>query len=1825
MSSTINRTQARVSTLVAVACFVSLTSGDSAKGRVPRPGPATFLAHAGELEREDKAGEAQEFFARKRAPFGQTAVPTERYAIARRQMARMRTYSTASAAFAPGADDAGISPTLPNIGAWASLGPGNIGGRTRAILIDPTPPGNTYYAGGVAGGVWKTTNAGTSWTAVGDAMANLAVSSLAMNPSSPAQILAGTGEGYYNIDAVRGAGIFQTTSAGASWTQLGATNNANFYYVNDIVWSPNTGYIYAATGTGIWRSTNGGTTWASILNPSLVGGCLDLALRTDVANDWLIATCGTFVQSRIYTTQDAHAATPSWLPFSVAGMGRTSLAIAPANQSIVYAMAADQTDVSVLFAVFRSTDGGLSWFTMANHSSPIQDRLLLSNPVYALCFGQDFGQGWYDNVIAVDPSDPTGNTLWAGGVDLFKSTSAGMEWSPASSWWESDQPHYLHADQHAIVFHPTNGSMLLGNDGGIFKVANRTAAPGVFTGCPPTGISSSLAFQGLNNGYGVTQFYYGAVYPSGTSYFGGTQDNGTVVGADGAANAWAAILGGDGGAVAVDPTSPNVIFAENFGLSIQKSTDGGAHFADATNGIVDDGFAFIAPFVMDPGAPQRLWTGGSFVWRTDNQGGVWTQASTALSSGLTAIAASPANGNYVLAGTDTGVVHRTTAGLTAGPATAWPSATVRSGYISSLAFDPVTPSVAYATVSTFGGVHVWKSTNAGASWTGLDGTGLNKIPDIPVHSIVVDPSNSARLYAGSDLGVFVSVDGGLNWGKENTGFTNAITESLVVNGSRLYAFTHGRGAWRVPLSPTDGQTVTVQMDAPNSSVSESAGVVQVPVRVLTSDHQPTVDTAAVVFATANGTALAGSDYTGTAGTLTIPPGTTDGTLLSIDVPILNDTFGESDETFDVTLSSPTGAVLGLARHTVKILDDGDGSSLSINDVSVTEGNASASNAVFTVTLTPPVSQPVTVGYTTLDDSATHGSDYTAVSGFLTFAPGATSRTITVPVLGDTLVEPNERFKVKLSAPSNGGIVNDTGLGTILNDDVAGSIQFSLAAFTVSEAGTRATITVNRTGGAASGVTVQYQTSDGTAKAPADYAVTSGTLTFAAASTIQTFTVPIVNDTLDESDETLNLHLLNPGGGALLGPRADAVLTITDNDTAGAFQLGAAAYSGVEGTTVNVAVKRTGGMASAVTVHYELSNGTATEDDYSGPASIDLTFTANEVQRMIPVPLTHDTLVEGDETVNITLSNPGGGATLGSPASAVLTILDASPKLAFSAAVLNASEGATSVTLTVNRTGPATDAVSVDYTTVDGTATAGADYTLTAGTLSFPAQVKSKNIVVPLKPDTIVEGPEEFTVRLSNPSNALLGPITTSTVKIADNDLGGVFKFGAAAYTGNEPLTGTLPAKVTVTVVRTGGVASGVTVNYAATNGTAVSGQDFNPLSGTLTFGAGVTSQKLVVELVPDDLFEGYETFNLALDTPTGGASLGPQANATVTIVDSEPVVQFTAAAFKVAEGTAKAVISLKRTGTLPGPISVHVGVMGGTATPGDDFVPPAELLTMPSGAASKTFTIDIVNDTILEPDETVVLALSDPAGATLGPQSSTTLTIVDNEPVVQFSAATYTVGEAGPRATITLKRTGSIVGLATVNLAVTGGTATPGVDFVPPVGAVTFTSGMASKTFTVDIVNDHEGEANETVELAITGATGAFVGPQSTAVLTITDNEPTIQWSAASYLPSEPPNTSVTPVTLTVTVKRGGLLTFPSTVDYAIADGTATAGTDYHVDAMTGTLSFAAGQAAQTLTIQVLPDTLHEGDETILLSLTNPTGARLGTPGAAVVTIKDND
>ncbi|RMH23138.1 MAG: hypothetical protein D6696_01535 [Acidobacteria bacterium] len=801
----------------------------------------SFLAERPPADQPDRAERLYQL--KRRPPDERPFDVVEAYRRARRHLEAMPRYATRSGRFLPPLAKSGPLPVPAGaaeaaaLGTWEPLGPGNVGGRTRALVIDPSDP-RVMYAAGVSGGVWKSTDGGRRWRPQSDLLPILSVSALAMDPSDPQVLYAGTGEGFFREVVrgtalpLRGAGILKTTDGGDRWQRLPATAGPDFYWVNDVVVSAvDPRRVYAATRAGVFRSTDGGDSWRRILDPRVNGGCTDLALRSDRPTDVLFAACGMFEQATLYRHPAAEGGGGWQVSLRDPGMARTSVTLAPSRQDVVYALAAGpgRNLGSGVHGLFRSDRGGEpgSWEVLlrADGPDPI-GALLLSNAIIqnlvACGFnGPDssFTFGWYTNLLAVDPTDP--NVLFAGGVDLFRSDDGGRTWGPINFWW-SDGPQNSHADMHVIAFHPhydgsTNQTLYLGNDGGVYATDNARAfrATGPRSICDPS--NSSVTWRSLNNFYGVTQFYHGVpLPPNGQRVIGGTQDNGTVLGGPGI-NGWRQVLGGDGGYVAVDPGDPSRLFAETQNMGIVRSVDGGSTWQAATEGIVettgasdeaDNSVLFITPFILDPNDPSRLWTGGQRLWRSDDGGASWTQASSRLSSAgkVSAIAISPVDPDRALVGLSNGFIHRSDRALTAGRTTDWPAARPRGGFVSWLAFDPRDPRLAYATYAGFGGRHLWRTRDGGASWQSLDGSGTTGIPDVPVHAVVIDPRDPQRLYLGTDLGVLVSLDGGAGWAVENTGFANAVTESLALFARPsgrldLYAFTHGRGAWRVR---TDG-------------------------------------------------------------------------------------------------------------------------------------------------------------------------------------------------------------------------------------------------------------------------------------------------------------------------------------------------------------------------------------------------------------------------------------------------------------------------------------------------------------------------------------------------------------------------------------------------------------------------------------------------------------------------------------------------------------------------------------------------------------------------------------------------------------------------------------------------------------------------------------------------------------------------------------------------------------------------------------------------------------------------------------------------------------
>ena len=726
--------------------------------------------------------------------------------------------------------------------AWTPLGPGNVGGRTRVVKFHPAVP-TTLFAAGVSGGIWKSDDNGTTWRPTGDGLTNIAINSLLIDPARPDVMYAGTGEGYFREDVrgtglpLRGSGIYVTTDGARSWQQLPATNTPDFHWVNDLEFGVNDSRrIYAATRSGVWRSTDHGATWARLLAVNVRGGCLDLALRPDRSEDVLFASCGSYEQATVYRFARAAERSDAEVVLREPDMGRTSLAIAPSSPDVMYALAASNAPgphgiyEQGLLAVYRSDRGGVagSWDTRVNHHDPtFLNTMLLTNTASAaarVCSTQGSNvlpavMGWYNNVIAVDPRDP--NRVWAAGVDWFRSDDGGRNWGLAS-WGNSLLPSYSHVDQHAITFHPNydgegNQIALVGNDGGIFRTTNARAATsnGPLAACFGGG-PIQIAWTSLNRGYGVTQFYHGTPFPDGTQYLAGAQDNNTLLGSDATGpDGWRPVFGGDGGFSAVHPTQTSTWLLEYQWGNLGRTTNGGVTITGppqsragldpifASNIGPEGNYLFIPPFAHDPGT-NNIWLGGNYLYRGPSFGLTWQKVSSAMPEGgrISAIAVSSRTAGTLAIGTDKGHISRVTDSGGAAVATSFNSP--RSGWVTSMAFDPLDDNVLYATYGNFGGAHVFRSIDNGETWRSLDGSGPTGLPDIPVHSIVVDPDDRQRLYLGTDLGVMVSIDGGRTWMSEETGFGPAVTMWLSLirtpaGPKQLFAFTHGRGAWRVTL------------------------------------------------------------------------------------------------------------------------------------------------------------------------------------------------------------------------------------------------------------------------------------------------------------------------------------------------------------------------------------------------------------------------------------------------------------------------------------------------------------------------------------------------------------------------------------------------------------------------------------------------------------------------------------------------------------------------------------------------------------------------------------------------------------------------------------------------------------------------------------------------------------------------------------------------------------------------------------------------------------------------------------------------------------------
>ena len=1064
-----------------------------------------------------------------------------------------------------------------------------------------------------------------------------------------------------------------------------------------------------------------------------------------------------------------------------------------------------------------------------------------------------------------------------------------------------------------------------------------------------------------------------------------------------------------------------------------------------------------------------------------------------------------------------------------------------------------------------------------------------------------------------------------------------------------------------------------------STVAEDAGATVVTVTATVNGETRYVDAKTVVVSVDDDTAESPADYAAVSGfNITIAAGAASHTG-SFTVTPVDDDLDEANETIDVTGTLTDITITGA---TVTLTDTDAPVSFSIADAEATEGG----KVTFTVSRKGAEDNVASVKIATAadtgDDVNAAGTDDYAViatAQTLNFAKGVTSQTVEVQTTQDDLFEPDETFRAVLSAPAlaeddpGTGVSIESGkgtaIGTIKNDDTEPS--FAVADASASE-GDAITFTVTRSGAMDNAVSVKWNTkadsSDGANAASAtDYTAmpTATKLDFAKGISSQTFTVATTEDVLDEENETFLVELTGAEGGTIA--TAEATGTITDDDAApGGITLSVDTNGATSGTpntvaedagatvvTVTATVNGTTRYVEAKTVAVSVADGTAASPaDYAAVSGFNITIAAGAASQSGSFTVTpvDDNLDEADETIDVT-----GTLTDITITAATVTLTDTDDPVSFSITDAEATEGG-KVEFTVSRKGAGDNVASVKVTTAtdsgDGVNAADADdYTAiaTAQTVNFAKGITSQTVEVQTTQDDLFEPDETFKAVLSDPALGENDPGTGVSIESGKGTAIGTIKnddtqpsFAVADASADEG------DAITFTVTRSGAMDNAVSVKWntkadSSDGASAASATDYTPVptARTLTFAKGVSSQNFTVATTEDVLDEENETFLVEL-TGAVGATIGTaQATGTINDDDAAPTgITLTVAPATVGEEDGETEITV--TATVNGTTryveakTVAVSVADGTAaSPGDYAAVSGFNIIIAAGAASHTgsFTVTPVDDDLDEANETIDVT------GTLTDITITgaTVTLTDNDDPVSFSIADAEATEGG-KVTFTVSRAGAEDNVAEVKIATAAdsgdGVKAAGTDDYTAIATaqtLNFAKGVASQTVEVQTAQDDLFEPDETFRAVLSvpalgendpGTGVSIESGKGTAIGTIKNDDTQPSFAVADASADEGD-------AITFTVTRSGAMDNAVSVKWNTkadsSDGASAASTsDYTAVTTAQTLTFAKGVSSQNFTVATTEDTLHEGNETFLVELTEAVGATI-SDAEATGTINDDD
>ena len=1391
---------------------------------------------------------------------------------------------------------------------WTAIGPapivngqvpgaGPVSGRIAGIATSPTDPG-TYYIAAAGGGVWKSTNAGVSWTPLTDGQASLSMGAIAVAPSNANDVFAGTGEANNSADSNYGEGILHSTDGGTTWALSQGPSNifkTSGLTTSKIAVDPtNPNIVYAAMGNvgdndaftpgaGVYKSIDGGVNWANTTASIDTGDSYSDVIVDPTNHNTLYMALGAFYGASgngVYKSTNAGA---SWSLLSGFGSGvnygRISLALAPSNSQVIYAMAAGNTSNtgSGLFQVSRSDNGGASWVNVTPGVNYMTS------------------QGWYDQWVIVSPTNPA--TVFVAGAagtnSVLESTDSGAHWSDISQSSAANGNVGPHADHHAAAF-TSAGKLLDGDDGGIWRLDTATVG--------------SIKWTDINASINTIQFEGVALSPTDPALaLGGSQDNGTERFSDSAG--WTLTDGGDGGLVRYSRQNSNLVYRVSpigsFGPNayFRKSTDGGKTWTSDTSGLPSGGADqgggdgdgeklpigetdpdtstnFYPAFAIDPSNDQRLILGSSDLYITTNGANSWTN----LTAGKSGWSNSNPTDSVAISTTNNGnTIYAATGGFFAGSSvifvstnggTSWSTRNLPSGggRVNEIQIDPTNDQVAYAVTSTFSanGSHVWRTTNGGSSWTNISGN----LPDLPTWSIQIDTSKANTLYIGNDTGVYVTNNLGTSWSQLGSGLPDAQVFQLDLNTTyhTLAAGTHGRGMWEILTQAASVTNVT----SPNADATYGVGAA---ITITVGFGSPVFVTGTPTLALNSGGTASYSSGSGTSTlsfTYTVAAGQSSPDLDYTSTTALTGTIKDAAGDFaNETLPAP-GAAGSLGANKNIVISTASQAATVTNVTSTTADGSYGVGAVITITVTFSGTVNVTgtptlalnsggtasyasgSGTSLLNFTYTVGAgqnsadlDYTsttALSGTIKDTGGnAVNETLAAPGAAGSLGA-NKNIVIVTAAPTVTNVTSTTADGSYgVGAVITVTVTFNEA---VNVTGTP-TLALN------SGGTASYSSGSGTSTLSFTYTVAAGQNSPDLDYTSTTALTGTIKDTTGNSPNAANETLPAPGAAGSLGANknivivtaAPTVTNVTSTTADGSYGVGAA-------ITVTVTFSGTVDVTGTPTLALN-SGGTASYASGSGTNTLSFTYTVAAGQSSPDLDYTSTTALSGTikDTVgnvaNETLPAPGAAGSLG--ANKNIVIVTAAPTVTnVTSTAADGSYGvgaAITVTVTfneaVNVTGTPTLALNsggtASYASGSGTSTLSFTYTVAAGQASPDLDYTSTTALTGTIKDTTGNSPNAANETLPAPGaagslgankNIVIVTAAPTVTNVTSTAADGSYGVGAAIT-----VTVTFNPAVNVTGTPTLALNSGGTASYASGSGT-------NTLSFTYTVAAGQSSPDL---------------------------------------------------------------------------------------------------------------------------------------------------------------------------------------------------------------------------------------------------------------------------------------------------------------------------------------------------------------------------------------------